>query len=157
MSVTVRDQRALGRAHGAYQLHEARVVSHVGASAARWPGMGVALDIEFDREHRGESGHIGGAYMALVRTGVNRDAIGAGGDDTLRVAQQVRVVARSRVAYQRDFIDVYRERDAHFTRSADSITIGFFGTSSMPAVVWVMTSEMPSTTSMPSTTRPKTV
>jgi hypothetical protein len=95
LPVTVRNQCALRRANGCDEFHESRVVADIGPVAPRGTGEGVALDVQFHGQCRGERGYVARTDVALIRARVHGDAVGPGGHDALRVQDEVRVIARA--------------------------------------------------------------
>ena len=74
---------------------------------------GIAFNVELRRQQRLQVAHVLITDMALVGTGVNRDALSAEALAVLCHAQHVGIVAPARIANSGYFIDVYTEFCGH--------------------------------------------
>ncbi len=68
---------------------------------------GIALDVELRLDQRTETIHIVAADMALVGTGMHRDAVGPESLAVCRHFKEVRHILTSRIAQSGYLVDVY--------------------------------------------------
>ena len=156
--VAVGHQGALGGANLPDQFHEARVVADAGAVAAPGTRHGIALDVEFHRQHRGQLEAVLRTNMALVRARMHGNAVGARRDAHAGVFGDAGVGGVARVADQGNFVEIDAERDHRaLVRTISLITMGCSGTSVNPDTLPVGAVAMKSTMSIPRITSPNTV
>ncbi len=158
LAVGVGYEGALRRPYLAHQCHEAGIVAHAIALALARSGEGVALDVEFHRQHVGQFKAVLRADVPLVRARVHGNTVRAGVDTHLRVLGHAGVGGVARVADQRDLVQVDAEGDhSRVLRLIDLMRMVSSGTSEKRPRSPVGAVAMKSTTSMPSMTSPNTV
>ena len=83
------------RFHGADQIHKLR--------------RGVALDVELRGYQRAQIEHILATNVPLVGAWVNRNALCAKALAVARHLQHIGIIAATRIAQSRNFIDIYAQ------------------------------------------------
>lgn len=103
LRIAVRHQRDLGRPHRFDQFDETRIAERIRS------GEGIALDVEFDRQHVREREHVVGPHMAQVRSRMHGDAVGTGSDGHTGRGDHVGQGTAARIAQDGDLVQVHAQ------------------------------------------------